>query len=258
MTLRGVTVLVTRQREQASDLVSAIEGRGGQAVVVPMIKVVAPVEWDECDRAFEALDSYDGAVFTSPNAVLWFFRRLRERGMAVAALSRCAVFAVGPTTRETLEEHGISVAGIPADASVDGLAEMLRGWTLRGQRFLLPRGKSARRDVQRVLEESGAIVDSPVVYRTIPPGAEEAQRLVALTARGSYSVVVFASPSAAENFANVVPAADIKRLVSPPKIVAIGQTTAGRLLELGFSVDRVAEEAGTEGLIVAIEQVAIP
>jgi len=257
MRLRGTTVLITRQHEQALNLIRAIEERGGRAIVLPMIRVAGPSGWGECDRALGMLDGYSGAVFTSTNAVVWFFRRLAERRVAVAGLDSCAVFAVGLSTREALESHGVTVAGVPVGASGEALARMLQGRELAGRRFLVPRGELARDDVRRVLESAGAVVDSPVVYRTLPPDPRDAKKLLELTASGAYGVVAFASPSAVKNFAEVIPATMMQNLPSPPKIVAIGATTEAALREIGFPVDQVASEAGTSGLVHAIEQVIL-
>jgi uroporphyrinogen III methyltransferase/synthase len=254
MRLRGITVLITRQREQALDLIRAIEDQGGCPVVLPMIRVVGPASWGGCDRALAMLERYEGAVFTSPNAVFWFFGRIAELKIEVTSLGRCAVYAVGSLTREALERHGITVAGVPSVATGEALAEMLQGLEITGKRFLVPRGELSRDDVRRTLGVSGALVDSPVVYRTLGPDPDDVQKLVEMTVSGSYGVVAFASPSAAKNFAKAIPARMIQNLGSRPKIVAIGETTGATLRGLGLPVDRVAPEAGTSGLLLAIEQ----
>ncbi len=255
MTLHGVSVLITRRREQSLDLVSAIEERGGHAVVVPMIRIVAPAAWEECDRAIDRLQEYDGAVFTSPNSVLWFFRRLKERGVANALRKGGAVYAVGPTTAAALEHQGVVCRGLPDEASGEALAEKLRRDGIAGKNVLFPRGDRARDEVARGLEASGATVDSPVVYRTLPPDPEDAEALLRLTAGGLYRVVIFASPSAVENFAALVPATMLCRLVPRPGVVAAGRTTAGAIRKLGFPVDGVAADPGSAALVRTIERV---
>jgi uroporphyrinogen-III synthase len=255
MTLHGITVLITRQREQAPDLIRAIEEEGGRAIVCPMIRVVGPEGWGECDRVLGMMEEYEGAVFTSPNAVFWFFRRMAE--LKISTPGSCAVFAVGPATRASLERQGVVLEGIPSEASGEALARMLQDRKLKGERFLVPRGEIARDDVRRALEGAGAIVDSPVVYRTVAPEPEDVRRLVELTAGGLYDVVVFASPSAVKNFARGVSAEALQKLASRPKTVAIGATTGAALRELGFPVDRVAAETGTSGLVRAITQVVV-
>ncbi len=255
MTLRGVSVLITRRREQSSDLVQAIEERGGCPVVIPMIRIVAPAAWEECDRAIDRLQTYDSAVFTSPNSVLWFFRRLEERGVEGAILTGRAVYAVGPSTAAALEHRGVPCRDLPGEASGQALAEKLQGDDVAGKKFLVPRGDRARDEVARGLEASGASVDSPVVYRTLPPAPEDAEELVRLTGGRAYRVVIFASPSAVQNFAASVPAEVLRRIVPQPRIVAVGRTTADAIRQLGFPVDSVAADPGSAALVRAIEQV---
>lgn len=255
MTLRGVTVLITRQREQSTDLVRAVEERGGRPVVVPMIRIVPPDTWEECDRAIDRLEEYDGIIFTSPNAVLWFFRRRDERMTGRTAMGRVAVYAVGPSTRAALEREGVEAAAIPDQSSAEALADMLRSRAIGGKRFLFPRGDLAGPEVLCGLEDSGAAVDSPVVYRTVSPDPRDIRTLLEMTRGRAYGVAVFASPSAVRNFATAVSAATLRRLAPRVKTVAAGQTTSGAMRQLGFPVHGVALEAGSAGMIRAIEHV---
>lgn len=255
MTLRGTTVLITRQREQSADLVRAVEERGGRAIVVPMIRVVCPEEWNACDRAIDTLETYDAAVFTSPNAVFWFFRRLEERNAPRSALNQQTVYAVGPSTRAALERKGIDVAGIPGDASGQALVEMLKDQAVAGKRFLFPRGDLVRREVLRGLEAAGATVDAPVVYRNVPPDPSDARTLAELTENRSYGAVVFASPSAVRNFSATVPPEGLRRSHPTVKSVAAGRTTADMMRRIGYPIDGIAPAAGTASLILVLEQV---
>ncbi len=255
MTLIGTTILITRQREQSADLVRAVEERGGHAIVVPMIRVVCPEEWSACDRAIDTLGTYDAAVFTSPNAVLWFLRRLGERSAPQSGLKRKTIYAVGPSTRAALEREGIGVAGIPEEANGEALAELLKDQIVAGQRILFPRGDLAREEVLRGLEAAGATVDAPVVYRTVPPDPADARTLAELTANRSYGAAVFASPSAVRNFAVTVPPALLRRSHPTVRSVAAGRTTADLMRQIGYTVDGVAPAAGTAPLIRVLEKV---
>ena len=58
MSLRNKTILVTRQEEQSREFVTAIEQRGGSALLFPMIRIMDPDSWVACDAAIERLDSH--------------------------------------------------------------------------------------------------------------------------------------------------------------------------------------------------------
>ena len=71
--LHGVTVAVTRAREQASRLAERLRGLGADVVVAPVIRT------DTLPGPVPELDGYDLICFTSPNGVEALFERLRRR-----------------------------------------------------------------------------------------------------------------------------------------------------------------------------------
>ncbi|MBI3194647.1 MAG: uroporphyrinogen-III synthase, partial [Ignavibacteriae bacterium] len=76
-------ILVTRAKHQADELIKLLERNGFAPVLFPMIEIVSPESWDECDKAIESLYMYDGMIFTSVNGVEHFFNRLKERNISV-------------------------------------------------------------------------------------------------------------------------------------------------------------------------------
>src|SRR4030095_6684544 len=74
--LFGRAVVVTRAREQASELRRRLEALGAEGVELPAIPI-EPVPFDLPD-----LDRYGWLVFTSANGVAAFF----DRGLAPAGL----------------------------------------------------------------------------------------------------------------------------------------------------------------------------
>jgi uroporphyrinogen-III synthase len=255
MTIRCLTILITRPREQSEELVRAIEQKGGRALVVPMIQIMPPESWEECDEALGHLAIYDGIILTSTNAVDGFVSRALTKGIGRADFSRCVWYAVGKKTGERIEQSGGRVEFIPDNFSAAALAEELERRSPARKRFLLPCGDQAREELKRNLEQAGAHVETPIVYRTAAPSdADRDQLLDALTA-GEIDVVTFASPSAARNFAAVVPTRVMAQTEKRPKVVALGSTTAEAIRGLGYHVDAVATEASISGFVAAIGKV---
>src|SRR5262249_29419714 len=63
--LFGKTVLITRPRHQADDLVRQVEALGGSAVVLPVVQISEPEDWSAVDEALARLRAFDWLVFTS-------------------------------------------------------------------------------------------------------------------------------------------------------------------------------------------------
>ena len=71
--LFGQRVVVTRTREQASELSRQLLELGADVLEIPTIRIVPPENKEELKDAILGLHEYDWVVFTSPNGVSTFF-----------------------------------------------------------------------------------------------------------------------------------------------------------------------------------------
>jgi uroporphyrinogen-III synthase len=253
MTLRNRTILVTRQREQAGEMIREIELRGGTAVVVPMIETGPPPSWAECDEAIGRLASYDMLVFASVNAVESFVGRTHILGVPPGELARAKTAAVGESTAAALARGGIMGALIPEEFTGSSLAAALGGG-LAGKRVLIPRGNIAREAVPDALRASGAIVETVTVYVTTKPAGIVAESFVHRVLAGEFDVVTFASPSSAANFGSLFGPDTLGAVADNAKIAVIGPTTADAVRALGLPVDIIARESSARGLVACIDE----
>ena len=253
MTMRGRTILVTRQREQAGEMIREIELRGASAVVVPMIAIGPPPSWTECDAAIGRLASYDLLVFASVNAVESFIGRTHTLGVPAQVLARCRALAVGDATASALGRAGIPVVFVPGEFDGASLASAPVG-PLERKRVLLPRGNIARSTVPDILRERGAAVDTVTVYVTTGPERVVAASLVRRVLSGEFDVVTFASPSAASNFGALFRADELGAVPDHARVAVIGPTTADAARALGLPPDIIARESTSGGLVRSIEE----
>nr|MDA3785288.1 uroporphyrinogen-III C-methyltransferase [Deltaproteobacteria bacterium] len=79
--LFGKRIVVTRTREQASELVALLTENGASCLEHATIAILPPDSWQEADTAIEHLADFDWVVFTSINAIHSFFQRLFAKGM---------------------------------------------------------------------------------------------------------------------------------------------------------------------------------
>ena len=68
--LSGVRVLVTRAREQASQLAAQLAALGAEPVEAPAIEIAEPDDYAPLDEALRGMNRYRWVVFTSANGVL--------------------------------------------------------------------------------------------------------------------------------------------------------------------------------------------
>ena len=254
MPLTGKTILITRQREQSEDFLNAIQDRGGKACVIPLIRIVAPESWVACDKAIAQLASYNGLIMTSGNAVEKFLTRCELHRILSTSFENIEVYAVGMRTAEWLREFGLHVTFSPTEFTSAALQVYFERESVRGKRFLMPRGNLTKEDLPEFLRSLGAVVDEVDVYQNASPSAETLEELSARFLNGEFDVVTFASPSAIRNFRKgVIPSLfDLGR--NRTRLAVIGPTTCVAAKELGYTVDIEAKEFTGKGLVDAIVQ----
>src|SRR5260370_37341316 len=78
--LKGRRIVVTRAREQAVDLVRALEEHGAETVIAPVIRIQPLENLGALRAALTGLSAYRWVVFTSQNAAQIVFDRLVPSG----------------------------------------------------------------------------------------------------------------------------------------------------------------------------------
>ncbi len=113
--LFGTRVLVTRAREQASDLAQRLAALGANVLEAPAIAIAEPDSFGPLDAAIDTLAGYGWVVFTSANGVAGFFRRLpapgpdtRARGAGRRSAPAPAPPWAGTASRPTTNPSGSS------------------------------------------------------------------------------------------------------------------------------------------------------
>lgn len=250
--LAGKRIVVTRAPEQTQELIDALEELGAAVTLLPMIAFAPPSDWQELDQQLRRLDMFDAIVFLSKNAVRYIFDRCAQLGIKCDAFgsSNRLIAAVGPATAKALGEKGIRVNHIAQNGTAEALAREL-GQSLAGRRVLLPRSDRGDERAPRALREAGADVTEVIAYRTIEGGTPDPE-IIAGIGRREFDAIIFASPSAFQNFRSALGTKQTERLSPRIDFVAIGPTTAGAIRDAGVRVAVQAEDSSAAGLARAI------
>lgn len=249
--LFGTTFVVTRTRQQASDLSRRLADLGGRVIEAPTIRIEPPGDWGPIDAELRRLADYDWIVFTSANGVTAWAERMRALKLDARAVGRARLGAVGPATAAALDRLLLRADVIPDEFVAESLAKAIGAAELRGQRVLLLRADIARPALVEALTGLGAAVADVPIYRTLPADALPAE-LAAVEARVDW--VTFTSASTAKNFFDLAGSALRAALCDGRvKAACIGPVTAAEFAEqAGRSPDIVAAEHTIPGLVDAI------
>ena len=252
--LFGKRIIVTRTREQASDLVAGLEESGAYCLEYSTINIQPTDSFEILDGELERLNEYHWIIFTSLNGVEYFFRRLYERGMDARSLRGPGIAAVGRSTAELLLKFGVKADLIPATFTAEGLAESLLDQGVEGRNILIPRAEQGREILPETLRGAGARVTVAPVYKNVPPqGRKDALRAELET--GKINMVTFTSSSTVTNFLTMVDAADqeeLECLLTGVKIAVIGPITAKTVTDNGLKVDVQPDTFTIPAMIQAI------
>jgi uroporphyrinogen III methyltransferase/synthase len=251
--LFGKTVVVTRTRQQASDLSAKLTARGAEVVEAPTIEIVPPADHREVDEALRgasfqlASDSQRQAgsspyvVFTSANGVAKTRERMDAIGLDARIFAGTKVAAVGPATAAACRDFlAIRPDVVPDRFDADELADALGD--VAGNVVTLLRADIGRQSLVDTLRDRGAIVRDVAVYETKPASSLPDAVLARLP---DADAITFTSGSTARNFAKL---ADVPE---DAKLVSIGPQTSAAMREAGLTVAAEAEQATLDALVEA-------
>jgi uroporphyrinogen-III synthase len=249
MSLAGRHVVVTRPAGQAAHFATALIEAGAIPVLYPVLEIrdiedTAPV----LDAAIR-LDTFDLAVFVSPNAIekalaLILPRRTWPTGLRVAAL--------GKSSERELARNGIHDVISPAlRFDSEALLELPELTDVRGKRVIIFRGDGGREVLGDTLKSRGAAIEYVTCYRRTRPQLDPAP-LLKLWEVGQLDAVTLTSSEGLRNFSDMLGRLGQAWLKKTPAFVP-HLRIAGQAQALGLT-KVIATEPGDDGLMAGLMQ----
>lgn len=235
--LFGRRIVVTRAREQASDLVTRLQALGAETVEVPAIVVAEPADGGAALRdAAASVHTYDWVIFTSANAVARFLPLLPD----ARAFGSARLAAIGPGTADRLADGNLRADLIPGEFVAESLLDAFDDGP---GRVLLPRAAVARDVLPDGLRAKGWTVDVVEAYRTERTNPSAA----ILAAAAAADAITFTSSSTVTKYVEVAGADAV-----PPVVACIGPVTADTARAAGLEVQVEADVHTIPGLVDAL------
>jgi uroporphyrinogen III methyltransferase/synthase len=251
--LAGRSIVVTRPRDRADEMIEAITRLGGEALIAPMI-AVQPLPMSAAHlQTLRKLDEFAWLVFTSASAVemfhLWF-----EKAMIRELPATLRVIAVGEKTAAVVRTRGWRVEVLAEQASAEGVvATLQRHGAGRDTKVLFPRAREGRELIPQELEKVGAKVVVLPVYQTAPLVPKNLAELRLRLRERKIDAIAFTSPSAVQQFFYLLPLMEWP-ILQEICLGAIGRTTAAAIREHHLQAHVVPETTSAPALIEAIAE----
>jgi len=250
--LEGRRIVITRAARQSEALAKVLAGVGAVPIVLPLVEFCEPENFGPLDAAITQLKQFDWVIFTSGQAVRAFEARSKDLGVSLnSAGSKLRIAAVGPVSAEAVRKAGLPVEYVAKTHNGVGLANEL-GARLQGRRVLLPRSDRANPDLPAALKTHGAQVTEVIAYRTLQPGEVDRQKLSSISASEADAILFF-SPSAVQNFGELVGTEHFLGLQDGLAITAVGPVTAEALRHLKMERIIVAPDTTSAAVVQALE-----
>jgi len=250
--LFGRRIVVTRTREQASELSSSLLELGAEVLEIPTIKIVPPDEHQPLVEVLVGIGSYDWLIFTSPNGVATFFDFFFKTYEDIRDLGNVRIAAVGPATAAKIKELHLKVDLMPDQYVASKIATAFEKFeTIENLKMLLLRAQVANPELPKALEAAGAIVDDVACYKTVPETEDRTGTAAALTEAGA-DWVTFTSSSTVENFHARFNLPKLAKQFPRMRFASIGPETSKTIVALGLAPHIEAREHTIPGLAKAI------
>jgi uroporphyrinogen III methyltransferase/synthase len=249
--LFGRHYVVTRAREQASQLSAKLRQQGATVWEIPAIRL-QPLPLNAAIRqVFKRLPQFGWLVLTSANGVEHFFRRLYQSGLDARSLAGCKIAAVGQSTAAALAAQGLQADFVPPTFDAEHLLKgLLKAMSPAERRrgVLLARAQEGRDVLPRGLKAAGIACTDLALYRAVAEKSEVAS-LVQAFAEGRIDAVTFASSSTVDFFKALFTPVQWKRVAPKVRAFCLGPITRRSLESAALAVAGEASSASLDALV---------
>jgi len=229
--LKDKIIAITRNEIDAREFSQLVSEQGGRAIALPTIEIVPK----EPQAAYEFLkklqnEKHDYCAFMSPQAVSILFDLAGRE--AAFALRSTIVIAVGPKTKESLQEHGVNVRLVPEKFSSAGLVDLLSSMEPARKKIIIPRSGTANEFAAKALTDLGMKVDEILLYTVhTSPITFVWSEFSDLLLQKKVGAVIFTSASNVSSFFEIMGnmTAGHLQLDGLAKVVSIGPFTSKEL-----------------------------
>jgi len=237
--LLGKSVVVTRAREQQSEVATKLIELGAKVVQAPSIKI-EPIDFDIPD-----LQDVSYVVFTSTNGVHVTMARLQKAGIDSRYFSNSSIGAIGDATASALREYGIIADIVPSRFVAEELVEMFPDADEETQNIFCFRASKVRDALEVGLTQKGYNLQNIDVYDTLI--ADVDQDTIDLVKKSD--AITFASSS---TVSNAIKLFGNETVQSIPVKVSIGPVTSKTMRDNDIEPSCEADPHTIDGVVEAL------
>ena len=248
----GKTIAITRSKEDAEEFVELVTKENAKPMTLPTLELVSKGE-KIVDEFLDSIkkENPDYSVFMSPKAATLLFqsaKKISKFQELQLAIANTVVIAVGPKTREALENENIKVAFMPERHSSVGVGEVFTKLNAVGKKTIIPRSGASTPFLKNLLEKIGIHVIELYLYDVCafrdPTEWNEFRQLLS---QDKIDGIIFTSASSVRAFFEIMENdynhEKLIQLLEQTKVISIGPFTADELKK--FNVNNIIADVHT-------------
>lgn len=244
--LFGKRIVITRAKDQASDIFYKLKVLGANPIQFPVIRT----EKSKLARPLKDIFKlkFDWIIFSSENGVKYLFEHMKEEKLDPRAFGSTKIAVIGSGTAATLAEYNLIADFIPTEYTSEALInEMNKKKLIKGSGILRIKGDFERDQLIEKVNEYGGIADTLEVYKVLPdsPGIDVINDIRNYSAHA----FLFMSMSTVNNFFKIVSESTAREMLNKSVVLAIGPVTATALREKFVNNIIISEIHTIDGMI---------
>jgi uroporphyrinogen-III synthase len=246
--LTGINILVTRPAYQSQHLADGIRALGGNPMMFPVLEINDIKDLKPLIGLIDRLDSFDLAIFVSPNAVNKAMPLINAKRTLPPSLK---IATVGKESAEALQYFGIKQIIVPTDRfDSEALLNCAELQHMKDKRVVIFRGNEGRQLLGNTLVKRGAIVEYAACYHRGKPDID-ATTLLNTWTHNNLDAVTITSSEGLHNLFDMIGELGQQLLKITPLFTA-HQRIAQTAKKLGL-VLVVTTAAGDKGLLQGLQ-----
>lgn len=237
--LHGKKILITRARQQISQLKEKLVRLGAEVIEIPLIEVKPYIEKETTIDVFSDIATYEWIVFTSANGVRYFMDLFFRAFKDIRSFGPMRIACLGDATAKAFEPYHLEVDLISKKQNSVALAEeLILTDSLDSANVLVIEGnRNSTAMVEKLSQDGYAIVDRFQLYETSLVQLNKDDAFVKKYCQSGADAVIFTSTSTVQSFHQNQDVLKRTRSAKKPIICSIGPATSDELKKHKYKVD---------------------
>ena len=246
------TVAITRSKDDSEEFIQLITKHNATPITLPTIELVSKGEKIVDDFLTSTkTENPDYSVFMSSKAVKLLIessKKISKFEELRLAITNTIVIAVGPKTKEALENENIKVSHMPTRYSSVGVGEVFTKLNAVGKKVIVPRSGASTPFLKELLEKIGLEIIELYLYDVCAfRDTSQWNDFRLLFSKNSVHGIIFTSASSVRAFFEIMTKdlehSQLLENLQKTKVIAIGPFTADELKK--FDVQNIIADVHT-------------